>query len=181
MVCKSFQTDALNKLCFRNQLNLLNSVNSLCSQDISHYVSLPQIIVCSNQLSEKSSVLKAISGVSFSIKSNLSTWFLTELVFHKISQINVNISIIPHQVCIKSEQLTLSSFHKKLKDFKKLPNLIENTKTTMRISTHNKAFLKNLFWVEVLNSNQFHLTIVNLSEFIHSETKQQTASDIEFI
>ena len=72
-MCKLFQTDALNELCFRNQLDLLDSVNSLCSQDISHYVSLSQIIMCDDQLSEKSSVLKAISGVFFPVKSNLNT------------------------------------------------------------------------------------------------------------
>lgn len=73
MVLKPFQIDALNGLCSEDQLDLLDSVDCLRSQGISHYVLLLQIIVCGDQSSGKSSVLEAISGVSFPVKSNLST------------------------------------------------------------------------------------------------------------
>ena len=52
--------------------------------------------MCGNQSSEKSFMLKAISGVSFSVKNNLSIQFLTELVFHKMSQVDVSMSIVSH-------------------------------------------------------------------------------------
>ena len=80
MVLKPFQTDALNGLYSEDQLDLLDSVDCLRSQGISHYVSLPQIIIYGDQSSGKSSMLEAISGISFPVKSNLSTRFPTELV-----------------------------------------------------------------------------------------------------
>lgn len=181
MLLKRFQTNALNELCFKNQLNLLNSVDCLRSQNINHYVSLPQIIVCGDQSSEKSSVLKAISDVFFSVKSNLNIRFSTELILRKTSQTNVNVSIVSHQARTESERLALSSFHEKLKGFEKLSNLIENAKAAMKISTHDKAFSKKIFRVEVFDPDRFHLTIVNLSELIHSKTKQQSASDVDFV
>ncbi|KAL8718683.1 MAG: hypothetical protein Q9181_008170, partial [Wetmoreana brouardii] len=181
MVLKPFQTDALNGLCSKDQLDLLDSVDYLRSQGISHYISLPQIIVCGDQSSGKSSVLEAISGVSFPIKSNLSTRFPTELVLRKTSQIGVSVSIVPHQARTESERLALSSFHEQLEGFEGLASLIENAKAAMGISTHGKAFSKDLLRVEVSGPDRPHLTIVDLPGLIHSETKQQSASDVELV
>jgi hypothetical protein len=117
MVLKPFHTDALDDLCSEDRLDLLDSVDYLRSQGISHYVSLPQIIVCGDQSSGKSSVLEAISGVSFPIKSNLCTRFPTELVLRKTSHVDVSVSIVPHHSRSESEQLSLASFQEKLDGF----------------------------------------------------------------
>jgi GTP-binding protein EngB required for normal cell division len=181
MVLKPFHTDALNELCSKDQLDLLDSIDCLRSQGISHYVSLPQIIVCGDQSSGKSSVLEAISGVSFPVKSNLCTRFPTELVLRKTSHIGISVSIVPHQSRSESEQLSLSGFHEKLDGFDGLPTLIENAKAAMAISTHTRAFSKDLLRVEVSGPDRPHLTIVDLPGLIHSETKQQSASDVELV
>lgn len=103
MVLKPFHTEALNGLCSKDQLDLLDSIDFLRSQGISHYVSLPQIIVCGDQSSGKSSVLEAISGVPFPTKSNLCTRFPIELVLRKTSHIGVSVSIVPHESRSESE------------------------------------------------------------------------------
>ncbi len=181
MVVKSFHTDTLNRLCTKDQLDLLDSVDSLRSQGISHYVSLPQIIVCGDQSSGKSSVLEAISGVSFPIKSNLCTRFPTELVLRKTSQIGVSVKIVPHQSRSEAEQNSLSSFHEELDGFDGLPTLIEKAKAAMGILTHGKAFSKDILRVEVSGPDRPHLTIVDLPGLVHSETKQQSASDVDLV
>ena len=181
MVSKQFYTDALNGLCSKDQLDLLDSVDCLRSQGISHYVSLPQIIVCGDQSSGKSSVLEAISGVSFPTKSNLCTRFPTELVLRKTSHIGVSVSIVPHHSRSESEQLSLGNFNEKLDGFDGLPTLIENAKAAMGIFTHGKAFSKDLLRIEVSGPDRPHLTIVDLPGLIHSETKQQSASDVELV
>jgi GTP-binding protein EngB required for normal cell division len=181
MVLKTFHTDSLNRLCTKDQLDLLDSVDSLRSQGISHYVSLPQIIVCGDQSSGKSSVLEAISGVSFPIKGNLCTRFPTELVLRKTSHVGVNVSIVPHQSRSEAEQKSLSSFHETLDGFSGIPALIENAKTAMGIMTHGKAFSKDILRVEVSGPDRPHLTIVDLPGLVHSETKQQSASDVELV
>lgn len=178
---KLFCTDALNGLCSEDQIDLLDSIDCLRSQGISHYVSLPQIIVCGDQSSGKSSVLEAISGVSFPIKSNLCTRFPTELILRKTSHIGVSVSIVPHHSRSESEQLSLGSFHEKLDGFDGLPILIENAKAAMGISTHGRAFSKDLLRIEVSGPDRPQLTIVDLPGLIHSETKQQSASDVELV
>ena len=128
MVSRPFQTDALDELCSKDQSELLDAIDCLRSQGISHYVSLPQIIVCGDQSSGKSSVLEALSGVSFPIKSNLCTRFPTEIVLRKTSHVGVSVSIVPHQSRNEPERAALGKFHEKLDSFDGLPDLIEKPK-----------------------------------------------------
>lgn len=118
MVLKPFYTEALDGLCSEDQLDLLDSVDYLRSQGISHYVSLSQIIMCGDQSSGKSSVLEAISGVPFPTKSNLCTRFPIELVLRKTSHIGVSVSIVPHETRSEAEQRAFASFHEKLDDLR---------------------------------------------------------------
>ncbi|KAJ5500691.1 hypothetical protein N7453_009742 [Penicillium expansum] len=181
MTLTNFTTDALEGLCTQEQLDLLDSIDTLRSQGISHYVSLPQIIVCGDQSSGKSSVLEAISGVSFPVKSSLCTRFPTELVLRKNSQVGVRVSIVPHQSRSDAEQHSLGSFCEQLDGFDGLANLIENAKAAMGISTHGKAFSNDLLRVEVSGPDRPHLTIVDLPGLIHSETRQQSAADVQLV
>ncbi|TRX88984.1 hypothetical protein FHL15_010106 [Xylaria flabelliformis] len=177
----SFNTQALAGLCSEDQLELLDSVDRLRLQGLDHYVSLPQIIVCGDQSSGKSSVLEAISGVPFPVKSNLCTRFPTELVLRRTARIGVTVSIVPHSSLGLSEQSRLAGFHEKLDSFEGFPALIEKAKAAMGISTHGKAFAKDLLRVEITGPNRPHLTIVDLPGLIHSETKQQSADDVELV
>lgn len=74
----------------------------------------------------------------------------------------------------------IDSFQEKLDDFNELSTLIENVKVAMRILTHGRAFSKDLR-IEVSGLDRSHLTIVDLFGLIHSETKQQSASDVELV
>ncbi|KAE8335744.1 hypothetical protein BDV24DRAFT_179111 [Aspergillus arachidicola] len=181
MVLKRFSTNSLEALCTKEQLELLDSIDTLRLQGISHYISLPQIIVCGDQSSGKSSVLEAISGVSFPVRSNLCTRFPTELVLRKSPQIGVSVSIVPHHSRTEAEQQSLSQFHEQLEGFDGLPRLIDNAKAIMGISTHGKAFSNDLLRVEVSGPDRPHLTIVDLPGLIHSETRQQSAADVKLV
>ncbi|EFQ99281.1 interferon-induced GTP-binding protein Mx [Nannizzia gypsea CBS 118893] len=178
---KHFTTSALDGLCSEDQLDLLNSIDTLRSQGISHYISLPQIIVCGDQSSGKSSVLEAISGVAFPVKSNLCTRFPIELVLRKSPEVRVSVSIVPHRSRSESEQRSLESFREDVDSFEALPELIENVKAALGISTHGKAFSKDILRIEISGPDRPHLTIVDLPGLIHSETKQQSASDVDLV
>lgn len=181
MVLTQLNTKNLEGLCSKEQLELLNTIDSLRSQGISHYISLPQIIVCGDQSSGKSSVLEAISGVSFPVKSGLCTRFPTELILRTAANTSVKVSIIPHQPLGKNEKDSLSDFHEKLDSLQELPELIENAKAVMGIKTLGKAFSNDLLRIEISGPDRPHLTIVDLPGLIHSETKNQSASDVALI
>ncbi|KAI0105277.1 dynamin family protein [Nemania sp. FL0031] len=176
-----FNTEVLNGLCSDDQLELLDAVDQLRLQGIDHYISLPQIIVCGDQSSGKSSVLEAISGVPFPVKSNLCTRFPTELILRRSSRSDVTVSIIPHKELGRSEKEALSAFHKKLDGFDGLADLTESAKMAMGISMQGKGFSKDLLRIEISGPHHPHLTIVDLPGLIHSETKQQSASDVDLV
>lgn len=160
---------------------MLDSVDQLRLQGINNYVSLPQIIVCGDQSSGKSSVLEAISGVSFPVSGNLCTRFPTELVLRRAPTISASVSIVPHDSRSESEQLSLRAFRERLDGFAGLPRLIESAKLAMGITTHGKAFAKDILRIEITGPDRPHLTIVDLPGLIHSATRYQSGSDVELI
>ncbi|KAM3539202.1 hypothetical protein ARSEF1564_007893, partial [Beauveria bassiana] len=178
---KSLTAQGLEQLCSREHLHLLNAVDSLRSQGVSHYISLPQIIVCGDQSSGKSSVLESISGVSFPVKSSLCTRFPTELILRKTTISSINVSIVPHHSRSESDKESLSKFHENLPDFKDLPALVDSAKSAMGVMTVGKAFSADILRIEVNGPDRPHLTIVDLPGLIHSENKHQSASDIQLI
>ncbi|KAK6076277.1 dynamin family protein [Seiridium cupressi] len=155
-------------------LELLDFIDRFRLQGINHYVSLPQIIVCGDQSSGKSSVLEAISGVSFPIKSSLYTRFPTEIVLRRTPQTGSSVCIVPHSSRNELEQTALVNFYRKLDGFDGLADVVETAKTAIGISMHGKTFSKDLFRIKITGPNRPHLTIVNLPGLIHSETKNQT-------
>jgi hypothetical protein len=60
---KGFNTNLIHCLHSKRHLELLDVVDSLRAQGLNDHVDLPQLIVCGDQSSGKSSVLAAISGV----------------------------------------------------------------------------------------------------------------------
>ncbi|KAM3487985.1 hypothetical protein MY3957_008715 [Beauveria namnaoensis] len=178
---KSLTAQGLEQLYSKEQLHLLDAVDSLRSQGISRYISLPQIIVCGDQSSGKSSVLESISGVPFPSKSSLCTRFPTELILRKTAFSSINVSIVPHHSRNDADKASLSNFREKLLDFKDLPALIESAKLAMGVMTMGKAFSEDILRIEVSGPHRPHLTIVDLPGLIHSSNKHQSASDIDLI
>lgn len=177
----AFSNEALSKLRTDDQLALLDSIDRLRLQGISKYVSLPQIIVCGDQSSGKSSVLEALSGVSFPIKSSLCTRFPTELVLRRAPHFSARVSIIPDESRSEGEKVSLREFRAELRGFNGLPEVVEQAKLAMGITPHGRSFAKDILRVEVTGPNRPHLTIVDLPGLIHTETKTQTRHDVELI
>lgn len=181
MADDSLHVDQLDLLQSDDQLKLLDDIDKLRSQRISHYVFLSQLIVCDDQSSGKSFVLKAIFEISFPIKDNLCTRFATEVILRRISIIIVSVAIVFNQTRSESDRHRILSFRETLTDFKEFPSLIETAKTLMGVSMTGSAFFNDVLRVEISGSDRSHLTIVDLSGLIHSENKAQSAADVELV
>jgi hypothetical protein len=102
--------DAMSQLQSQ-QSELLDKIDELRAIGVGGLVELPQIIVCGNQSSGKSSVLEAISRVRFPAKSNVCTRFATEVVLRRSPRETIGVSIEPGSSRIKEEE------RQKLRDF----------------------------------------------------------------
>jgi GTP-binding protein EngB required for normal cell division len=164
--------------------NLLDIVDKLRSQGISRYVDLPQIIVCGEQSSGKSSVLEAISGVTFPSKDNLCTRFATELILRRGSVSPVTATIVPG-----SENDRSDANREKLLDFRvsasmedlKLGEIIESAKEAMGIDDTTRVFSSDILRLEVSGPEQPHLTLVDLPGLFQAGSRSQSDADVETV
>ncbi|KAM3560254.1 hypothetical protein ARSEF4850_003734 [Beauveria asiatica] len=178
MVTKLRTTHGLEELCPAVQISLLDTVDSLRSHGLSGLIPLPQIVVCGDQSSGKSSVLESLSGVPFPVHGSLCTRFPTELILRRTPSTSITISIVPHHTHSESTKADLRTFHEELEDFNELPSLIEKAKIAMKMQ---HAFSKDILRIEINGPDRPHLTIVDLPGLIHSENKHQSSDDIGLI
>ncbi len=162
------------------KLALLNDIDKLRSYGISQYVNLPQLIVCGDQSSGKSSVLDAISGIPFPTKDNLCTRFATEVILRHASIINISVAIVPGPGRSEEEQKKLLAFRHNF-DLENFPTLVDDARSCMGVTHGSSAFSTDVLRLEISGPKQPHLTIVDLPGLIHSENKLQTATDIQVV
>ncbi len=86
----------LEDLQTQGQIELLDVIDALRAEGLSEYTALPQLIVCGDQSSGKSSVLEAISGVPFPRKDTLCTRFATEVILRRATDESIAVSLVSH-------------------------------------------------------------------------------------
>ena len=176
--------DDLKSLQSNDTRSLLDTIDNLRSQGISRYIDLPQIIVCGEQSSGKSSVLEAISGLKFPTKETLCTRFATELILRRDSIVPVKISIVSG-----SQEDRPDSENQKLLDFKvsasledlQLDAVIDSAKEAMGINNQNKVFSSDILRIELSGPDQPHLTLVDLPGLYQAGSRSQSDADSETV
>ncbi|EEP77740.1 predicted protein [Uncinocarpus reesii 1704] len=160
---------------------LLNVIDLLRSQGVSRYVHLPQLIVCGDQSSGKSSVLEAVSGIRFPAKENLCTQFATELILRRAAEEKVTVEIIPGAERSEEEKKKLAAFSAPIAHTEDVPSIIEAAKKVMGLDTDMKSISDDILRVEICGPRQSHLTLVDLPGVVHSETRQHSTLDVAMI
>ncbi|KAK7962015.1 uncharacterized protein PG986_002840 [Apiospora aurea] len=152
---------------------IIDLIDSLSSHGVNHYLDLPQIIVCGDQSSGKSSVLEAISRVPFEAQDGLCTPFATELVLRRQEEAEFKVFVTRHGV---AEEATLEGESTDLA----IEKAIEAAKERLILSD-GKAFSRDILRIEVSGPNQPHLTLVDLPGLFQSSTITQSAEDAQTV
>ncbi|KAF7949092.1 hypothetical protein EAE96_008263 [Botrytis aclada] len=174
-----FEATKLTALRSEEQLSLLNEIDTLRRSGISDHVSLPQIAVCGDQSSGKSSCLEAISGIPFPRKDTLCTRFATELVLRKSSVESVVVNIVPSQKRSQKESQELAGFQYTLQSFDKLPELIESAKIALGLDKPGSGFSSDILRIEISGPKRPHLTVVDLPGLIHAKNDAEDDENVE--
>lgn len=158
--------------------DLLDIIDNLRSQGVSHYVDLPEIIVCGDQSSGKSSVLEAISGMPFPTKDGLCTRFATELVLRRGGEVNTRVSITPGESRYGEDKERLENWQPKASIGKEgLGVVTEEARLAMAEPTGTEEFFEDTLRVELTGPQQPHLTMVDLPGLFRSGNKEQSDAD----
>jgi hypothetical protein len=153
-----------------NQGELLDDIDKLRSQGIGRYIELPQLVVCGDQSSGKSSVLEAISRVRFPTKENLCTRFATELILRRALNSSVSITIEPGSSRSTDDRKRFRDFRSQFTTADDFPSLIDAAKDFMGVARGGNlgAFSDDILRVEISGPAQPHLTIVDLPGLTHT-------------
>ncbi|PGH13825.1 hypothetical protein AJ79_03393 [Helicocarpus griseus UAMH5409] len=180
MAAPQLTTISLESLQSAEQRELLDLVDRLRRAGLSSVLQLPQIVVCGDQSSGKSSVLEAITEIPFPRKENLCTRFATEIIMKRDGESCIICKINPDSTRPDEEQAQLRDFSRKITDFAELPSVIDDATTAMGLNDR-KAFGKDVLSVELCGPNRPQLTLVDLPGLIHSANRSQSEEDVELI
>ncbi|PLB39122.1 putative dynamin GTPase [Aspergillus candidus] len=176
------ETQAINQLQ-SEQSRLLDKIDELRTIGVGGLVELPQLVVVGAQSSGKSSVLEAVSRVSFPTKSNVCTRFATEVVLRRSSTVRLKVLIEPGASRTDAEE------RQRIRDFTPdsfsntgdLPDLIEQAKTRMGITDSMHGFSDDVLKVEISGPDKPELTLVDLPGLYISESEEQGAEGIRIV
>jgi GTP-binding protein EngB required for normal cell division len=161
---------------------LLDIIDSLRSQGVSHWVDLPEIIVCGDQSAGKSSVLEAISGMPFPIKDGLCTRFATELVLRRGREPNIKVSITPGESRFGEDKERLESWQPKASINKEgLGPVTDEAKRAMADPAGTGQFYEDILRIELTGPEQPHLTMVDLPGLFSAGNKEQSDVDAKMV
>ncbi|KAF2468030.1 P-loop containing nucleoside triphosphate hydrolase protein [Lindgomyces ingoldianus] len=176
--------DTLEQLHSKEQESLLDAIDQLRSYGVSHHdISLPQVIVCGDQSTGKSSVLEGLTRLRFPTKDAQCTAFATELILRRTSGPTIAIlcSIIPSNNRTQAQKQQLEKFQRSFSSREEFsfPSLLEEAKACMKIEATAGAdrFSEDILRIRYTGPDLPSLTIVDLPGLIHFQVQRQSDED----
>ncbi|KAI5917655.1 P-loop containing nucleoside triphosphate hydrolase protein [Camillea tinctor] len=121
----------------------------------------PQIVVCGDRSSGKSSVLEAITGINFPKKQGFCTCFTTELVLRQNAQSSASIRISPGTDRSSKDKQRMASFE--CKNAKPdIHKIINDAKVAMGINGSDRLLGSDILHIEISGPKYPDLTLVDL-------------------
>jgi hypothetical protein len=151
-------TDSLEALQSSEQRKLMDLVDQLRRTGLNTLMQLPQIVVCGDQSSGKSSTLEAITEIPFPRKENLCTRFATEISLRRGAEEVISCKINPDAGRSGEEISRLRGFVRTIQDFDELPYLIDEATEIMGLGP-SKAFSKDVLCIEICGPKRPQLCV----------------------
>lgn len=180
----------LGQLQSDDQTNLLDAIDELRAHGISKHIDLPQLIVCGDQSSGKSSLLEAITHLPFPTKDGICTTFATEVALRRSHKREVRLTITPGPSRTSdADKQRLRRFSATFTNPADFPSLIDAAKKCMNPDspssstppTAEKSINDDVLHLDISGPNWPPLTIVDLPGLIQSEARGQTAADVRTV
>jgi GTP-binding protein EngB required for normal cell division len=170
-----FGQNAVSQLTSYEQRDLLDAVDKLRRANISgEDFSIPQIVVCGDQSSGKSSVLEAISQLRFPVGAGTTTRFATEVVLRNdslASDMPVTLRIIAQKSRTSEQKAHIEgfTFEIDIDEREAFSNALSAALTYLESYEPGTKFWYDRLHVEISGPKQPNLTLVDLPGLIHAE------------
>ena len=156
----------------RDHAKLLDVTDQLRLMGLERHLPLPQLVVCGDQSSGKSSVLESISGIKFPVNDGLCTRFATQVVLRRSVVEAGSVSIEPGISSSDEHKPELKAFSASGVRLESIPNFMDEAKKIM-CPPGDSSFSDATLRVELSGPKQPHLTFVDLPGLFHSTDKSQ--------
>lgn len=167
----------LQKLLSEDHGALLDRIDQL--RVVGFDLPLPQIVVCGDQSSGKSSVLEAISRLSFPRGQGRCTTFPTELVLRRGHACGPQVKIEPAHNRNEAEKRALRQPLLSATDEVNFHNVFEKARARLQSFGAQSLYHKDVLRIEVHNPSWPPLTLVDLPGIIHSDPSEQEKGSVE--
>jgi GTPase SAR1 family protein len=170
-----------------SQAALLNIVDQFRHYGVAGELDLPQLVVCGDQSSGKSSVLEAISGVQFPTNDILCTRFALEFVIRRADSQTLSATIRPGPERTVEDQAKLRAFtvFKNETDSTNASDLfatiVENAANIIFDHDGRRGFSEDVLRIELTGPDLPLLSLVDLPGLFHGSGPGQTEEDAKFV
>ncbi|EXJ55311.1 hypothetical protein A1O7_08238 [Cladophialophora yegresii CBS 114405] len=168
--------DRLRGLQSQEERRLFDLVDKLKDLDVQRELQLPQLVVCGSQSSGKSSVLEAISGLSFPRGEFTCTKFVTELRFRPGNVESIDIQIVPDAARNPDDQARLRNVRFKPRRLTELGKLVKEAESVLLGG--RGGFSADVLKVEVVRPDQQPLTLIDTPGLIASHNEGREYIDL---
>ncbi|KAI8945591.1 interferon-induced GTP-binding protein Mx [Xylaria longipes] len=173
---------SLAELQTDGQRQILDTIISLRKCGLDKILSLPQIVVCGDQSSGKSSVLEALTEIPFSRNDNLCTRFATEITLRREAVNRLTVRVLPDDVRPMEEQEKIKGFSQSIANFGDLPVVMNAAMKIMGLlnpeGTPDKAFAKDILSIEIEGPSRPQVTLVDILGLISTSVRGVSEADI---
>ncbi|ETN47089.1 uncharacterized protein HMPREF1541_01279 [Cyphellophora europaea CBS 101466] len=154
-----------------NGMILLNTIDKLRGLGIDKDIPLPQIVVVGSQSAGKSSVLEAISGISFPVNDGQCTTFASEIRLRRSKEEAIAVNVVSKSAFMENKKPleifgSQAGTDTKSLDWSQMPRIIDQATETMS-SGQGQKFCEDMLRIEVSGPNQDHLTLIDLPGIFH--------------
>ncbi len=148
------------------RLELLNDIDRFRQHGLAN---LPQIVVCGDTSSGKSSVLGAISGIGFPVSSTICTRFATEIALRYSNDDTVSgrAFISPAPNSPEAHCSRVKSFDKAIASLEAIPEIMQEAQNAMGLG-NDAGISRDVLHLRLQGRLLPNLTLVDLPGLIHA-------------
>ncbi|OAX81909.1 hypothetical protein ACJ72_03742 [Emergomyces africanus] len=164
----------------KGQAELLARLDELRDLGFHRQLALPQLVVCGDQNSGKSSVFHAITGIPLPTSTGLSTRFATEVILRRSDEVSVSVKIRPGPDASPDHRHKLGIFSRSHNWLQDIPKLYSEARLIMGLISDGRYSL-DILQLEASGPMLPDLTVVDLPGLINRPGHHQRIEDVTLV